>query len=628
MATVDAPARPFESLADLRTEHLRLLRQTRAAGGVAAVRAEVDAFLDRAQAVGARLDAAADREAAQGILDYWTAALLTAVGGGPPSEQPRLTPPRALAEFDAAAAGRVSEAAELAVAAMTPAEQELARRLLLRLVELAPEGRAFNPVRVPRGELESVGDPARVGPVLGALERAGVFRISQEADGPVYALRSEALTRVWPRYAAWLDKRARFRDQVRYWEKNRERADQGRAALISGPLLSDALAYHDLNGTEKEYLNRSRDREARQKRVWQVLFAAALLLFVVAVIGWVAAATQRKRAVKETEAAEKARLLETEARGKAEEAQRQVQEKGYALAVQHESRLKRDVVTNLVGLLQSLSRDIWAGDNDAERALSRRRWADLMTQSAQLIADLGQAETDAARLAAQPGPAPDEPLAPTLQKLYDELRGVYAEFGKPGANVAPSVLRERSYAALRMGQQVKARVVKSSDPVAVSELERMRSATFNFVQVCAAQIVRYLDDGNYEAALPFIREFWILYWGEMGLLEGNQVLRAMREFGEQLGKVDQVLQSRLAQDVKDRWEAKWPGRGQAYQDFWYKVSMSRGSGQLRLGLKNVALTPALKASLKAAAATLDSALEHERGQSMADDLASFGQKGD
>src|SRR5690242_6596321 len=137
MATVDAPARPFESLADLRTEHLRLLRQTRAAGGVAAVRAEVDAFLDRAQAVGARLDAAADREAAQGILDYWTAALLTAVGGGPPSEQPRLTPPRALAEFDAAAAGRVSEAAELAVAAMTPAEQELARRLLLRLVELA-----------------------------------------------------------------------------------------------------------------------------------------------------------------------------------------------------------------------------------------------------------------------------------------------------------------------------------------------------------------------------------------------------------------------------------------------------------------------------------------------------------
>jgi hypothetical protein len=628
MATVEAPARPFESLADLRTEHLRLLRQTRAAGGVAAVRAEVDAFLDRAQAVGARLDAPADREAAQGILDYWTAALLTAVGGGPPSEQPRLTPPRGLAEFDAATAGRVAEAAERAVAAMTPAEQELARRLLLRLVELAPEGRAFNPLRVPRPQLESVGDPAQVGPVLGALERADVFRVGREADGPVYALRSEALTRIWPRYAAWLDKRARFRDQVRYWEKNRERTDQGRAALISGPLLSDALAYHDLHGTEKEYLNRSRDREARQKRVWQALFAAALLLSLVAVIGWVVAATQRRKAVREAEAADGARLLESEARGKAEQAQREVEKIGYALAVQHESRLKRDVVTNLVGLLQSLSRDIWAGDNDAERALSRRRWADLMAQGAQLIPDLGRAETDAARLAAQAGPAPDEPLAPTLQRLYDELRAVYAEFGKPGANVAPSELRARSYTALQMGQQVKARVVRSSDRVAVSELERMRAATFNFVQVCATQIVQYLDDGNYEAALPFIREFWILFWGEMGILEGDQVRRAMSTFGEQLGRVDQVVQTRLPQDVKDRWDARWPGRGQTSQDFWYKVSMSRGSGQLRLGLKRVDLPPALKESLKAAATALGTALERERGQSMAVDLASFGKKGD
>ena len=286
MLMTETVAGPFDSLAALRHEHLRLLRRSRDVAASTAAsqvpRDEVEAFLNQAQATGVRLDDPTDREAAQGILDYWTAGLLTtAARNGGPSATPRV-----LAPFDHTTVKRVVAAAEEVVAALPPEEQELARRVMLRLVRLAPEGRAFEPAEAAFADLLAVGDPARVGPILDRLTAAGVIRAGVDSSGPTIALRYEALTRTWGRYADWLDKRARFRDQVRYWEHN----GRSRGALIDGPLLSDALAYHDLSGDEQEYLRASRQRESRSKRVWQVLSAVVLVLLAVAAVGWVLAA--------------------------------------------------------------------------------------------------------------------------------------------------------------------------------------------------------------------------------------------------------------------------------------------------------------------------------------------------
>lgn len=68
---------PFGSLQDLRNEHARLLRSTGRTKHEQIAPEVIRAFLKKAQALGALLGAANEREAAQNILDYWTASLMT-----------------------------------------------------------------------------------------------------------------------------------------------------------------------------------------------------------------------------------------------------------------------------------------------------------------------------------------------------------------------------------------------------------------------------------------------------------------------------------------------------------------------------------------------------------------------
>src|SRR5436305_6923030 len=81
MGTTDAT--PFDSLDELRAEHGRLLRTSKGPTGekAADLAADVAKFLARARATGSKLDFPTDREAAQSVLDYWTATLFTLPNG-------------------------------------------------------------------------------------------------------------------------------------------------------------------------------------------------------------------------------------------------------------------------------------------------------------------------------------------------------------------------------------------------------------------------------------------------------------------------------------------------------------------------------------------------------------------
>src|SRR5262249_18800254 len=140
---------PFDSLADLRAEHLRLLKQSKESAaqsdpGAAELATAVVEFLARTQATGKRLDTPSDREAAQSILDYWTATLFTLPGGvSARSTLPALIPGTSedavnlrLADFDTDKVLSVATAASQWLAALPPEDQALVRRILMRLVVL------------------------------------------------------------------------------------------------------------------------------------------------------------------------------------------------------------------------------------------------------------------------------------------------------------------------------------------------------------------------------------------------------------------------------------------------------------------------------------------------------------
>src|SRR2546428_5577584 len=75
----DATA-PFDSLFELRRAHSELMRAVRDRAQISELTQRIRDFLARAAATGAVLRASDEREAAQNILDYWNASLLTMRG--------------------------------------------------------------------------------------------------------------------------------------------------------------------------------------------------------------------------------------------------------------------------------------------------------------------------------------------------------------------------------------------------------------------------------------------------------------------------------------------------------------------------------------------------------------------
>src|SRR5215813_8921977 len=71
---------PFGSLFELRRAHSELMRAVRDRAQILELTQRIRDFLARAAATGAVLRASDEREAAQNILDYWNASLLTMRG--------------------------------------------------------------------------------------------------------------------------------------------------------------------------------------------------------------------------------------------------------------------------------------------------------------------------------------------------------------------------------------------------------------------------------------------------------------------------------------------------------------------------------------------------------------------
>ncbi len=167
--------------------------------------------------------------------------------------------------------GALARLADSAYARLAPAEQEAARRILVRL---ADTGEAGLPVRrrVPLAEVAAPGDKA----ARRALDVLVARRLLTAGDDTV-EVAHEALLSHWPRLARWLEEDEQGRALRRHLAPAaREWAQSGRpdAELYRGARLASALDWAgghagDLNAIEEEFLAASRaaaDRELREQR--------------------------------------------------------------------------------------------------------------------------------------------------------------------------------------------------------------------------------------------------------------------------------------------------------------------------------------------------------------------------
>ena len=305
---------PIPSLAALRDAHTELLRAVSKEGGAQAQRDKILAFLEAGAAAGRTIDAPADREAAQALLDYWKATLYTSTRDwlrkgepGDKGDAPARLPPGLLAEFDEKSAVARADTAEQVVQAMSREDRQLAQRLLLQLVRIDPGSNRFLPAPATREELHSVGDAASVDRVLNALSQAGVVRIAPAANGgESVELASEALLGRWPRLSSWLEQRRRLREAARFWDKSRRKP----GALLTGTALKDAAQFPNLDPLEREFVDASLRRSDMWYRGAFLVVGGMLLvaigLLVLASILWSREQSARKKAEEAEKAAKKA----------------------------------------------------------------------------------------------------------------------------------------------------------------------------------------------------------------------------------------------------------------------------------------------------------------------------------
>ena len=460
-------------------------------------------YLRRAKALGRRLDDPADREAAQSVLDYWTATLFTLPGG----LATRSTLPTSVAqgeagavnvlldEFDPATIRSAVADAEDWLSGLGQEERQVARRVMLRLVRLAGDGKTFEPVPATRGSLYEVDpSPTLVDEVIARLAGAGVVRVSKgnTTETDQVALRSPALREEWASFRQWQRQRAEFRDRAAAWHRSdpRERP----ALLITGDDLEEARSYHDRDVTERLFTEESRKQEIwihERNRRLKFVYAGVALLSLAGLIGtylnW-------KQAVKQQEIAEEQRAI-AEERGKILDIRQRLSEM---------TSLVRTLA--LLGITTGAEHEIVYDRLDATRVFKAGR--------------------------------------PEIKQFFDKYGAILKNSREHGSEEG---LRQVKREALNLARSYRKQILEiaMSDEAKATLLEE-RKVIFAVVESCVENIVRKAAEGKpYHAADPYVQEFFVLYWGEMGLVEGEVVEGAMKQFGDTLNGIDQRIADKV-----------------------------------------------------------------------------------
>ncbi|MGW0549021.1 nSTAND1 domain-containing NTPase, partial [Streptomyces altiplanensis] len=223
--------------------------------------------------------------------------------------------------------GAVARTAEDVFTRLLPAEQEMARRVLVRLVQVGAgdggsagggDGDAVTRRRGSReGMLAQLPDRRGVEAALDAFVRARLITVDSDA----VEITHEALLRAWPRLRGWIGAdRAGLLVHQQLAEAAAEWVREGRDAglLYRGTRLAAAREWADrtgrraeLTGQEAEFLDACRAEEAnrqqaerRQARTHRRLLALLTALLVLALLAGTAAFHQRSRAFDERRVAQ------------------------------------------------------------------------------------------------------------------------------------------------------------------------------------------------------------------------------------------------------------------------------------------------------------------------------------
>jgi WD40 repeat protein len=187
--------------------------------------------------------------------------------------------------------------AESVYDSFTDADRRILKNVFMRLVRPGEYNEIVSN-RVLMTSVLTVGIPSQVQRVMDRLVHLGLLRLTgQNQDDAQVEVTHEALIRNWPRLMEWVqDQRNRMRERLRFTSAAEAWDASGRDAggLLAGRRLRGAELFDELNATEREFVEASRQAEraaeqsrARgeaQKLLWRNLAIGLLLIIVAAVV--------------------------------------------------------------------------------------------------------------------------------------------------------------------------------------------------------------------------------------------------------------------------------------------------------------------------------------------------------
>ncbi|MFD5270863.1 helix-turn-helix domain-containing protein [Streptomyces sp. NPDC058335] len=225
--------------------------------------------------------------------------------------------------------GSVATAAENLFAALSPARQDVARRVLLRLVRVGEDNEASRRPRTTSELLDGLPDPAAARTTLDALVTARLLTLDADRVEIVH----EALLRAWPRLRTWIHTtradlllHQQLGAAAREWDRgNRDTSLLYRGARLTaarewaaGPSGRDSMPtpveadFLRASEREEDLRRRLARRRVRQQRagvvVLTVLLALALLAGATVFEQRISADEQRRTALSQAMAARSAQL--------------------------------------------------------------------------------------------------------------------------------------------------------------------------------------------------------------------------------------------------------------------------------------------------------------------------------
>jgi WD40 repeat protein/DNA-binding SARP family transcriptional activator len=206
--------------------------------------------------------------------------------------------------------GAVARLAEDAYVGLDPAQQAIARNVLMRLAGEG-EGQTIVRRRIALSELELERRPD----VAEVVKRLTDSRLLTVGEGAV-EVAHEALLREWPRLRGWLEEDAQGRrlhrqisDAAQAWDADgRDAGGLYRGARLSGALEWRSTHEELLNATERDFLDAGRAAADRAQRRLRLVLGGVSVLLLAAVIAGLVALDQRGNARAQARTAEAQRL--------------------------------------------------------------------------------------------------------------------------------------------------------------------------------------------------------------------------------------------------------------------------------------------------------------------------------